>query len=456
MSERTPGDPAPAAVIAFILPGIGHYLPIASLIQELDAPGGVAIAAEVPERSALRDRVVADGFAFISIPTITTSKRSERPLRALARLLRTRIAPRAAAHGTTPIGLPSLRARFAFALGTQVLPLPHPSPAAGAALGAILDATQPRLILADYDSPWFGVLAAERAVPYLRYTICPVGAVQAGRPVAPAGLDPALPGAQRTVNRVILRARRVRRWQADRTWRATRARHQSGRVEATEAEPLGTVAFTARALDDYPQCPQDAYAYVGASLYRLDGEATPDGERDTILVTWGSWPGAGDAEVLLRLAPALVERAETHRVVVQTGDPDLQARLREASSRLVAVDPTPVPLWDEYRRSRLVIGAGGYGTIIESLCFGSPVLTVPLMAADRLETGQRLIQSGAGLTLDRYTFEPADAATAIGRLLDEPGFVERARAVGAELRDRQARNRLLDQLRHALADGPTP
>lgn len=457
MSESSTGEQATAAVVAFVLPGIGHYLPIASLIGELDPAGGVAIAAELPADSPLAARVAADGFTFISITPITASTRTSRPLRALARLLRGRIAPLLAARGRRPIGLPSLPARFAFAMGTQVLPIPHTTPAAGAALGAILDGTRPQLILAEYDSPWFRVLTAERSIPYARYTICPVGALQRGRPSTPAGLDPALPGLQAAMNRVNIAARSLRKRRADRVWRAARAAHLAGNGGSlVEADPIATVAFSARSLDDYPRCPQHTYHYVGASLYRLHGPVTTEGHRDTILITWGSASAPSDAEVLQRLLPALVGFTATLRVAVQTDDPLTRQRIAAASDQIVLLDSAPGPLYDEYRRARLVIGHGGYGTIIESLCFGAPILTIPLMAADRLETGQRILQAGVGLTLDRYTFGAADATQAIERLLSEPSFVERARLVGADLRDRTERDRLLARLRTAISGDATP
>lgn len=456
MSEPTPVEPLPPSVVAFILPGIGHYLPIASLIQELDPPGGAVIVAEVPEESALRDKVVSDGFTYVSITSIAASTSSARGLRSLARLLRTKIAPRLAARGKTPIGLPSLPARFAFAMGTQVLPIPHTTPAAGEALGRIIDEAQPQLILAEYDSPWFDVLLAERAIPQIRYTICPVGSLQPGRPATPAGLDPALPGAQRLVNRINSTARRIRMRRSNRVFRKARAAYVAQRGgPITDSEPLAHVAFTTRSLDDYPQCPQERYRYAGASLYRLYGEVTTEGDRDTILVTWGSAAAPTDAAVLTRLLPALAGFATTMRVAIQTSDPALRERIAEASADIVLLDRAPTPLYDEYRRARVVIGHGGYGTIIESLCFGAPVLTIPLMGADRLETGQRVIQSGAGLTLDRYTFRADDATEAIDRLLNEPSFVERARAVGADLVEPGPRRALLGQLHELLDEGAT-
>lgn len=452
--RNAPAPPGP--VIAFVLPGIGHYLPISSLIQELGPPGGAIIAAQVDADHPLCTRIADDGFAFVPVPSLASATRSARPLRAAARLLRSRVAPRLAAHGRNPIGLPALPARLAFAMGTQVLPIPHTTPAAGAAVAAILDDARPSLVLAEYDSPWFELLAAERSVPFVRYTTGPVGGLWPGRPVSPAGLDPALPGAERLANALNRRARLLRARRSDRVWRAARAEHLRGRAAPSGPGPLAQVSFSAASLDDYPRCPQDAFEYVGASLYRPDGPVGPEGERDSIFVTWGSWPAPSDDEVMLRLLPALVGASSANRVVVQTGDQALRDRIAAAGPEITVVGPAPAPRYDEYRRARLVIGHGGYGTIIESLCFGVPVLTLPLMAADRLETGQRLLQSGAGLVLDRSTFGPQDASRAIERLLAEPGFAARARTIGAELRDRSARDRLLDRLRPAVEASPAP
>jgi UDP:flavonoid glycosyltransferase YjiC (YdhE family) len=278
-----------------------------------------------------------------------------------------------------------------------------------------------------------------------------VGAIRRGRPISPAGLDPLLPGLERPVNVVLLAARSLRRRRADRVWRAARQARATVDGEVAEDDPIASVSFSARSLDDYPSSPQDAYAYVGASLYRPHGEVTAGGPRDSVLVSWGSTAAPSDAEVMARLLPALADLATTVRVVVLSSDPGVREQIGAASSAIVLLDRSPAPPYDEYRRARLVIGHGGYGTIIESLCFGVPVLTIPLMAADRLETTQRVLQAGAGLTLDRYTFDATDAAAAIARLLGEPSFAARAAAVGADLRDGTARAELLDLLRETLA-----
>jgi demethyllactenocin mycarosyltransferase len=447
-TTSSPERSADRTVLVFILPGIGHYLPIASLLHELDAPGEVIIAAELPSDSTVAERSRDDGFTFLSVPSINGAPPSSRLRRGVARGLRTRLAPRLAARGRTPIGLPRPSARFTFALGTQVLPIVHSTAAVGAALEQLLDATRPDLILTEYDSPWFGLLAAERAIPYARYTTGPVGAPAARRPVSPAGFDPLLPGSQAVMNRVLYLARSLRRRRADRTWRkAVRSR---GARSAPSAAPIAQVSFATGSLDDYAACPQEAYTYVGASPYRLRDEVLQGGDRDTIFVTWGSTGVGSDGEVLERLLPALRRLSADHRVVVQTDDDALRALVEEGPEELEVRDPSPAPLYDEYRRSALVIGHGGYGTIIESLCFGTPVLTVPRMVADRLETGQRVLQAGVGLTLDRATFRAEDALEAMKRILGDPSFRERAQAVGADLCDRTKRDELIGALRASI------
>ena len=99
----------------------------------------------------------------------------------------------------------------------------HPRLAAGAAIAAVLDEVRPRLVLTEYDSPWFEVLTAERGIPLVRYSTGPVGTMARGRPITPLGLRPSRPGLERPVNAVNLRARRLRQRRADAIFRRARS-----------------------------------------------------------------------------------------------------------------------------------------------------------------------------------------------------------------------------------------
>lgn len=444
-----PGEPAD--VCAFVLPGLGHYHPIASVLLGLPHRTA-AVAAQVDIDSPLAGRVGEDGFAFHRWPAEVEPHRLDRQLRAAARVLRTRVAPGLARRGGRPTPLPSLAARSAFAAGTQLLPIAHPRLAAGAAIAAVLDEVRPRLVLTEYDSPWFEVLTAERGIPLVRYSTGPVGTMARGRPITPLGLRPSRPGLERPVNAVNLRARRLRQRRADAIFRRARSASTApAPSDRAPVPPIASISFSSALLDDYPSCPPHGSTYVGAPLYRHPtGTPTVDRRRDTVLVTWGSSPEADLADVMARLAAALAEAAPGTRLVVQSDDDRVRRAFEEHHPGVEFLGPTAAPPYAEFERARLVIGHGGYGTIVESVVHRAPVLTIPQLVADRMETGQRILTAGVGATLDRYRFTAGEATAVITRLLGDPQVARNLEAVGADLADRGPWTDLLARLEGAL------
>lgn len=72
----------------------------------------------------------------------------------------------------------------------------------------------------------------------------------------------------------------------------------------------------------------------------------------------------------------------------------------------------------------------GSGSVVGALAAGVPILAAPV-GADQPENARRLVALGAGLAVD--TPDAAAMAAALGRLLAEPGFRDRSRAVAAEI-----------------------
>lgn len=99
-------------------------------------------------------------------------------------------------------------------------------------------------------------------------------------------------------------------------------------------------------------------------------------------------------------------------------------------------------------RARVVVAHGGHGTVIKSLASGVPVLCVPL-GRDQQETATRVVEAGAGLTL-KANASAARLAGAIRRLIEEPTFAVRARALGDAIAEDQKTDRACDEL-EALA-----
>jgi len=120
-------------------------------------------------------------------------------------------------------------------------------------------------------------------------------------------------------------------------------------------------------------------------------------------------------------------------------------------------------------RARLVISHGGYGTMMESLSAGRPMITVPFQS-EQEGNGRRLEQLGCGLVLRlsrdggktvsrrwpqgtytyrvQETYDLPDGAFAAGldRVLTDPAFGERAEQLGEKIRSRSGPRRALEIL----------
>jgi UDP:flavonoid glycosyltransferase YjiC (YdhE family) len=83
-------------------------------------------------------------------------------------------------------------------------------------------------------------------------------------------------------------------------------------------------------------------------------------------------------------------------------------------------------------RAALVVCHGGYGTMIGALAAGTPLVVVPLFAADQWMNGGRIAEVGAGLALDGAA-DQARLPEAVFRVLREPAFGQRAQAFAREI-----------------------
>lgn len=76
---------------------------------------------------------------------------------------------------------------------------------------------------------------------------------------------------------------------------------------------------------------------------------------------------------------------------------------------------------------------GGWGGVLAALEHGIP-LVVAGGDLDKPETAARVASSGAGINLRTGTPSAAAVGRATRRVLDDPGYAESARRVGAQLR----------------------
>lgn len=156
----------------------------------------------------------------------------------------------------------------------------------------------------------------------------------------------------------------------------------------------------------------------------------PATQRPLVFLTFGSEAGSQ------RFFP------DTYRAAMQSiadGSVDLLVAVGLEGDP-EALEPLPdgvrVERWvdqdDIVRRARVTVCHGGYGTTIGSVAAGTPLIIVPLFSTDQWRNGARIAETGAGLVFAG----PDDLAglrVALHRVLDEPGFVDRAMALASEI-----------------------
>jgi UDP:flavonoid glycosyltransferase YjiC (YdhE family) len=83
----------------------------------------------------------------------------------------------------------------------------------------------------------------------------------------------------------------------------------------------------------------------------------------------------------------------------------------------------------------LVITHGGNNTTTEAFHFGKPMIVLPLFW-DQYDNAQRVDETGFGVRLATYAFEPAELTRAIERLLADVELRGRMARTGAEIQAR--------------------
>lgn len=83
-------------------------------------------------------------------------------------------------------------------------------------------------------------------------------------------------------------------------------------------------------------------------------------------------------------------------------------------------------------RSDVIVHHAGSGTMLAALAAGIPMAMLPI-AADQHDNTDRCVAAGVAVVLDQPALTGDSVRTAVARLLTEPGFADRARAVAAEI-----------------------
>jgi MGT family glycosyltransferase len=174
--------------------------------------------------------------------------------------------------------------------------------------------------------------------------------------------------------------------------------------------------------------PLAGWARLDSCVRETDTEfELPRDERRRIYLSLGSL-GSADVELMQRLIDALAET--DHLVVVSMGPRHDELRLGE---NMIGAEFLPQPAI--LPQVDLVITHGGNNTTIEAFHFGKPMVVLPLFW-DQYDNAQRVDETGFGVRLPTYAFEPDDLTGAIDGLLGNVELRTRMAGIGAEIRAR--------------------
>jgi MGT family glycosyltransferase len=175
-----------------------------------------------------------------------------------------------------------------------------------------------------------------------------------------------------------------------------------------------------RRLDSSVRATDDAFELPGSMADRPGGSGL-------IYLSLGSL-GSADVELMRRLVAVLADTQ--HRYIVSKGPQHADYELAQNMWGAEFLPQTKIiPQVD------LVITHGGNNTTTEAFHFGKPMIVLPLFW-DQYDNAQRVDETGFGMRLATYAFDPAELAGAIDRLLADAELRGRMARTGAEIQER--------------------
>jgi MGT family glycosyltransferase len=175
-----------------------------------------------------------------------------------------------------------------------------------------------------------------------------------------------------------------------------------------------------RRLDSSVRATDDVFELPGSMADRPGGSGL-------IYLSLGSL-GSADVELMRRLVAVLADTQ--HRYIVSKGPQHADYELAQNMWGAEFLPQTKIiPQVD------LVITHGGNNTTTEAFHFGKPMIVLPLFW-DQYDNAQRVDETGFGMRLATYAFDPAELAGAIDRLLADAELRGRMARTGAEIQER--------------------
>ena len=100
----------------------------------------------------------------------------------------------------------------------------------------------------------------------------------------------------------------------------------------------------------------------------------------------------------------------------------------------------------------LVITHGGNNTTTECFHFGKPMIALPLFW-DQYDNAQRVDETGFGVRLPTYTFDPGDLVGAVDRLLHDTALHSRMAPISERLQANPGTERAADLVERLAQTG---
>ncbi|HEV2150244.1 MAG TPA: nucleotide disphospho-sugar-binding domain-containing protein [Longimicrobiaceae bacterium] len=169
----------------------------------------------------------------------------------------------------------------------------------------------------------------------------------------------------------------------------------------------------------------------------------PSDHPDPLVVVSLSTTPQGQAGLLQRVVDALAGMPV--RALVTTGPAVDPESIRAAANVVVR---RSAPHARVFREASAVVTHAGHGTVIRALAAGVPLLCLP-MGRDQPDIAARVVHRGAGVRLSPRAGVPA-LRKALVRVLEEPGFRERAAAISRTIAEEVRRDDAVGEL-EALA-----
>ncbi|HST48894.1 glycosyltransferase [Jatrophihabitans sp.] len=213
--------------------------------------------------------------------------------------------------------------------------------------------------------------------------------------------------------------------------------------------PHLVLALTSTALTGAAPLPPQCVC-IGPVLGRRPAEPVgwPAREpgRHQVLVTVGTLAAQHSDEFYRRMLPALELLADRVQAVVLAP----AEAIPDPPGNITVLDR--VPILDVLPRLDAVVCHGGMGTVTESLAHGVPLVVAPIRA-DQPAIARQVAQAGAGIEVSFFSASPAELATALTAVLEEPGYRAAARRVAEDFAAAGGAAAAVEQLA-ALAAGP--